>query len=183
MVPKLRFGRGRPAAKNGRPSAPVVGVGMFTSRVAIEVRAARPGVADRRDDVRRAARAAALTFHTCSRGRLQVPLHRPNRVADAAVERRRRERRVGNDEARRRRRVGHRHDQVLLHGRAEVQTVAAADRRRAVAERIPGGADARRQIRPGRDRRTGGRPSARDRSDSPAPSRARRVSIGIVVVS
>jgi len=31
MVPKLRFGRGRPAAKNGRPSAPIDGVGMFTS--------------------------------------------------------------------------------------------------------------------------------------------------------
>ena len=31
MVPKLRLGRGSPAAKNGRPSAPIVGVGMFTS--------------------------------------------------------------------------------------------------------------------------------------------------------
>ena len=31
IVPKLRFGRGRPAAKNGRPSGPGEGAGMLTS--------------------------------------------------------------------------------------------------------------------------------------------------------
>jgi hypothetical protein len=31
IVPKLRFGRGSPAAKNGRPSGPGDGAGMLTS--------------------------------------------------------------------------------------------------------------------------------------------------------
>ena len=93
-----------------------------------------------------AAAAAALTFHTCMRGfsrshctgRIELPTPRSNGGVG--------KRRIGDDDARRRRRVGHRDDQVLLVVGVEVQAVAAAQRGRAVAEDIPGGADARRQI-------------------------------------
>ena len=82
---KLRFGRGSPAAKNSRPSAPVAGVGDVDVAAAQQVLAARTGVADRRDELAGSVR-CTLTFHMCSRGlsrshctgRIELPTPRSN---------------------------------------------------------------------------------------------------------
>ena len=57
---------------------------------------------------------------------LQIPFNRADGVGDATVERRIRERRIGDHRARCGRQVGHRHDQVLLVVGVEIPAVPAA---------------------------------------------------------
>ena len=73
--------------KNSVPSAVRQRRGDVGVGVSEQMFAARPGVPDRGDDVADSSR-CTLTFHTCTRGFLEIPLDRPDRVGDAALERR-----------------------------------------------------------------------------------------------
>ena len=180
IVPKLRFGRGRPAAKNGRPSAPVVGVGMLTSELRYRCRPRDPAYPTVAMNWPGSAR-WTLTFQTCGHGTLH-PTASAGSCCRRALERRVQERRVRDHESRRRRRIGDRHDQVLLHRAAEVEAVAAANGRRGVAEHVPARpARGERFTRPGPSCAV--RSSAPGRRDSPSPRSRPSVSIGIVVAS
>ena len=75
-----------------------------------------------------------------------VVLHRPDRDRTGAVERRIRERRVGDHGSRRRRRIRHGDDQVLVTVGVVVQPVSAAERRTAVAKNVPREPGAGREV-------------------------------------
>ena len=128
--------RGAPTGKNGGPSAPVVGTRGIQVVAAEQVQPARSGVAQRHRRLR-ADLALDVGVPDVHRRRDDVPLHRANRQARGAFERRIRERRRLVDHARRIRRVGDRHDQVLRAVGGVIQAIAATNGGAPVAGRRP----------------------------------------------